>query len=40
MFSQHPDIAKRWSKEYGSKPVPLEKAAERKLKKAPGKSSK
>jgi hypothetical protein len=26
MFSQHPEIAKRWAKEYGSKPQPNAKA--------------
>lgn len=25
MYSQHPDIAKRWSSEYGSKIVPSKK---------------
>ena len=27
MFAKHPDIAERWSKEYGPKPIDLTKHA-------------
>jgi hypothetical protein len=33
MFSQHPEIAKRWAKEYGSKPVPNKAGLKQLLKK-------
>lgn len=33
MYSQHPEIAKRWTKEYGSKPVGKQEALKTMLKK-------